>query len=53
MLPEKIQNKELTSQQKTFISLLFGKAQGNPKKSGRACGVCSKFLSKGCQGVKR
>ena len=34
MLPEKTQNKELTSQQKTFINALFGEAQGNPKKAG-------------------
>ena len=34
MLPEKIQSKELTSQQKDFINFLFGKAGGNPKKAG-------------------
>ena len=31
MLPVKKQNKELTTQQKTFINFLFGEAQGNPK----------------------
>ena len=34
MLPERIQSKELTSQQKIFINALFGEAQGNPKKAG-------------------
>ena len=34
MLPNKIQNKELTSQQKIFINALFGEAEGNPKKAG-------------------
>ena len=34
MLPEKRQNKELSTQQKTFIDLLFGEAEGNPKKAG-------------------
>ena len=38
MLPEKIQSKELTSQQKTFINVLFGEAQGNPKKAGELAG---------------
>ena len=38
MLPEKIQNKELTSQQKIFINSLFGEAQGNPKKAGELAG---------------
>ena len=33
MLPEKIQSKELTDQQKAFINVLFGKAEGNPKKA--------------------
>ena len=34
MLPERIQSKELTSQQKIFINALFGEAQRNPKKAG-------------------
>ena len=38
MLPEIIQNKELTSQQKIFINSLFGEAQGNPKKAGELAG---------------
>ena len=38
MLPEKTQNKELTSQQKIFINSLFGEAQGNPKKAGELAG---------------
>ena len=38
MLPIKKQNKELTTQQKTFINVLFGEAQGNPKKAGEIAG---------------
>ena len=38
MLPEKIQSKELTDQQKAFINVLFGEAQGNPKKAGELAG---------------
>ena len=38
MLPEKTQNKDLTSQQKIFINSLFGEAQGNPKKAGELAG---------------
>jgi hypothetical protein len=38
MLPEKIQSKELTTQQKTFINALFGEAKGNPKKAGELAG---------------
>ena len=38
MLPVKKQNKELTTQQKTFIDLLFGEAKGNPKKAGELAG---------------
>ena len=38
MLPEKKQNKELTTQQKTFINVLFGEAKGNPKKAGELAG---------------
>jgi len=34
VLPNKIQSKELTSQQKIFINALFGEAEGNPKKAG-------------------
>ena len=38
MLPEKTQNKDLTSQQKIFIDSLFGEAKGNPKKAGEIAG---------------
>ena len=41
MLPEKTQNKELTTQQKTFINVLFGEAEGNPKKAGELAGYAS------------
>ena len=41
MLPEKIQSKELTTQQKTFINVLFGEAEGNPKKAGELAGYAS------------
>ena len=38
MLPEKRQNKELTIQQETFLTALFGKAKGNPKQAGEIAG---------------
>lgn len=41
MLPVKKQNKELTTQQKTFIDFLFGEAQGNPKKAAELAGYAS------------
>ena len=52
MLPEKIQNKELTSQQKTFISFLFGKAQGNPKKAGELAGYAPSSYPKVVKALK-
>ena len=41
MLPVKKQNKELTTQQKTFIDFLFGEAQGNPKRAAELAGYAS------------
>ena len=41
MLPVKKQNKELTTQQKTFIDFLFGEAQGNPNKAAVLAGYAS------------
>ena len=38
MLPIKKQDRELTEQQKTFISALFGEANGNPKQAGEIAG---------------
>jgi len=38
MLPIKKENKELTEQQQSFISALFGEAQGNPKKAAELAG---------------
>jgi hypothetical protein len=52
MLPEKIQNKELTSQQKTFIGFLFGKAQGNPKKAGELAGYAPSSYPKVVKALK-
>ena len=52
MLPEKIQNKELTSQQKTFINFLFGEAQGNPKKAGELAGYAPSSYPKVIKALK-
>ena len=38
MLPIKKENKELTEQQQSFISALFGEAQGNPKRAAELAG---------------
>ena len=38
MLPERKQNKELTTQQELFINALFKEAKGNPKKAGEIAG---------------
>ena len=52
MLPERIQSKELTSQQKDFINLLFGKAQGNPKKAGELAGYAPSSYPKVVKALK-
>ena len=48
MLPIKKENKELTEQQQSFISALFGEAQGNPKKATELAGgivkLCAELL---------
>ena len=52
MLPEKIQSKELTDQQKTFINVLFGKAEGNPKKAGELAGYAPSSYPKVIKALK-
>ena len=52
MLPEKIQSKELSSQQKDFINLLFGKAEGNPKKAGELVGYAPSSYPKVIKALK-
>ena len=52
MLPVKKQNKELTSQQKTFIDLLFGDAKGNPKKAGELAGYSEHSYPKVIKSLK-
>jgi len=52
MLLEKIQSKELTTQQKTFISVLFGEAQGNPKKAGELAGYAPSSYPKVIKALK-
>ena len=44
MLPIKKENKELTEQQQSFISALFGEAQGNPKRAAELAGYSPKTL---------
>ena len=52
MLPNKIQSKELTIQQKTFINVLFGEAQGNPKKAGELAGYSPSSYPKVIKALK-
>ena len=52
MLPVKKQNKELTTQQKTFIDLLFGDAKGNPKKAGELAGYSEHSYPKVIKSLK-
>ena len=52
MLPVKKQNKELTTQQKTFIDLLFGEANGNPKKAGELAGYSEHSYPKVIKSLK-
>ena len=52
MLPEKIQSKELTTQQKTFINALFGEAEGNPKKAGEIAGYSPSSYTKVVKALK-
>ena len=52
MLPKKRQNKELTTQQKTFINVLFGEAQGNPKKAGELAGYSPSSYPKVIKALK-
>ena len=52
MLPEKRQNKELTSQQKVFVTALFGKANGNPKKAGEIAGYAETSYPNIVKGLK-
>jgi len=52
MLPEKRQNKELSTQQKTFIDLLFGEAEGNPKKAGELAGYAPTSYPKVVKALK-
>ena len=52
MLPEKIQSKELTDQQKAFINVLFGEAGGNPKKAGELAGYAPSSYPKVIKALK-
>ena len=52
MLPVKKQNKELTTQQKTFIDFLFGEAEGNPKKAGELAGYAPTSYPKVIKSLK-
>ncbi len=52
MLPEKRQNRELSTQQKTFIDFLFGEAQGNPKKAGELAGYSEHSYPKVIKSLK-
>ena len=52
MIPIKNQKQELSTQQKTFINLLFGEAQGNPKKAGELAGYSEHSYPKVIKSLK-
>ena len=52
MLPSKKQNRELSTQQKTFIDFLFGEANGNPKKAGELAGYSEHSYPKVIKSLK-
>tara|TARA_R100000995_G_C3378871_1_gene75134 strand:+ start:146 stop:541 length:396 start_codon:yes stop_codon:yes gene_type:complete len=52
MLPSKKQNRELNTQQKTFIDFLFGEANGNPKKAGELAGYSEHSYPKVIKSLK-
>tara|TARA_R100000781_G_C3992965_1_gene97588 strand:+ start:144 stop:539 length:396 start_codon:yes stop_codon:yes gene_type:complete len=52
MLPSKKQNRELNTQQKTFIDFLFGEAEGNPKKAGELAGYSEHSYPKVIKSLK-
>ena len=52
MLPTKKEVKELTEQQQSFITALFGEAQGNPKKAGEIAGYAPSSYPKVVKALK-
>jgi len=52
MLPIKKETKELTKQQESFLSALFGEAEGSPKKAGEIAGYASSSYPKVIKALK-
>ena len=52
MLPIKKETKELTKQQESFLSALFGKAEGSPKKAGELAGYAPSSYPKVIKALK-
>ena len=52
MLPTKKENRELTEQQQTFLTALFGEAEGNPKKAGELAGYAPTSYPKVIKSLK-
>ena len=52
MLPIKKETKELTEQQENFLSALFGKAEGSPKKAGEIAGYAPSSYPKVIKALK-
>jgi hypothetical protein len=52
MLPSKKENKELTEQQQKFIDVLFGEANGSPKRAGEIAGYSPFSYSKVVKSLK-
>ena len=52
MLPIKKETKELTKQQESFLSALFGEAEGSPKKAGEIAGYARSSYPKVIKALK-
>ena len=52
MLPTKKENRELTEQQQTFLTALFGEAEGSPKKAGEIAGYAQNSYPKVVKALK-
>ena len=52
MLPTKKETRELTEQQQTFLTALFGEAEGSPKKAGEIAGYAQNSYPKVVKALK-
>lgn len=52
MLPTKKVDRELTEQQQTFLTALFGEAKGDPRKAGEIAGYAPTYYPKAIKALK-